>query len=100
MDEESRELRDLLKRVAQLAPSETMRRRALKMRAAAMLPMELVLRRVEGKTIADKARTLGIERQTVHYWVNGETRPNKTMAKKLAAITGYDVEAIRGIPAE
>lgn len=96
-DDNAKEARQLLLRLEKIAPNDAIRHRARQVRARLLLPMELVLRRVPGKSIADKAKTLGVGRQRVHFWMNETTRPNIKMAKKLALITGYDFAAIRGV---
>lgn len=60
------------------------------------LPMQVVIDRVAGDSIAVKARALRVSRQTVYCWLNGVMRPNESQAKRLAAITGFTVEEIRG----
>jgi hypothetical protein len=60
------------------------------------VPMATILDEVPGDSAIEKAKKIGVSRQTYYYWLNGVTRPNKKWAKKLANLTGYDAGAIRG----
>jgi DNA-binding XRE family transcriptional regulator len=59
-------------------------------------PMEVILKKVPGDTIMEQAAAIGISRQAFYAWRNGISRPNMTQAKKLAKMTGFTVEQIRG----
>lgn len=59
------------------------------------IPMSQVLAKMPG-TVADKAKHLGVSRQTVYYWLDGSMRPDEARAKTLAGITGFSVAEIRG----
>jgi predicted transcriptional regulator len=61
------------------------------------LPMSKILERVPGKTIGEKAKSLGVNRATWYVWQSGATRPNIEKAKQLERITGYSVAEIRGV---
>jgi hypothetical protein len=63
------------------------------------IPMAEILDEVPGDNVIEKARKIGVSRQTYYYWLNGVTRPNKKWAKKLASLTGYDAATIRGLAA-
>lgn len=63
-------------------------------RRRASLPMELILSCVPGETIMDKAKRLGVSRQTLYGWLNGAT-PNRKLAAKLMRTTGLSADDIR-----
>ena len=73
-------------------------RRALRLlthlQATSMLA---ILKKVPGASMAQKAKTVGVSRQTLYYWRDGVTRPNKEQARKLSKITGYASDVIRGL---
>ena len=59
--------------------------------------MTVILAQVEGDSIAAKIDAIGIKsRQTYYYWRDGATRPSKKWAKRLAKLTGFSVDEIRG----
>ena len=60
------------------------------------LPMSELLQHVPGNTITERARAIGISRQGYYRWLWGWMRPNVVQAKRLAELTGYPVEEIRG----
>lgn len=60
-------------------------------------PMSVILRKVPGASAVQKAKRIGVTRQTFYYWRDGITRPNKIQAKKLSKITGYASDVIRGL---
>ena len=60
------------------------------------LPMSVILEKVPGATVAQQAKSVGVSRQTMYYWITGVTRPNDIQARKLARITGYERDVIRG----
>lgn len=60
------------------------------------LPLADVLDKIPGDTVVDRAKALGIARQTYYQWLRGVARPNPEQAEKLAKLTGHTVEQIRG----
>ena len=92
------EMLRLAKRMEKLSPNESVSRAALKVqRLLAAVPMVTVLDKVRpGESVAAKARALGVARQTVYYWLDGVTRPNFKQAQRLARLTGFSVDEIRG----
>lgn len=70
--------------------------RVKKIKNRLRLPIQVILERIDGKTMAAKARTIGVSRQTVHCWINGIMRPNETQATRIAGLTGFTVAEIRG----
>jgi hypothetical protein len=60
------------------------------------LPMSVILEKVPGASVAQRAKAVGVSRQTFYYWLTGVTRPNDVQARKLKRITGYECDVIRG----
>jgi hypothetical protein len=58
-------------------------------------PIEEVLNRVPGGTIAARSAVCGVSRQTYYKWLAG-VRPTIKHAAKLQEITGFTVAQIRG----
>jgi len=70
---------------------------ALKLRERLKLPMPLVLGKLwPGTSISEKVRRLGVTRQTYYGWLNGLFRPEGELAKRIAKLTGFDEDEIRG----
>ena len=90
------EARRLIERLVQISPDKGIADRAQKLLHHVKLPMSVVLDKVPGDTIIQKAAALKVTRQTIYYWLYGVTRPKERHAKRLAAITGFDVNEIRG----
>ncbi|HEY2530302.1 MAG TPA: hypothetical protein VGJ20_20590 [Xanthobacteraceae bacterium] len=79
------------------AGDEGTARRALRMRARlTATPMSIILEKVPGASVIEKAKRVGVSRQTFYYWLSGVTRPNIKQARRLATLTGYDADVIRG----
>lgn len=88
---------NLLDRIIEVSTNEKITHQATKMRAKLMLlPMSDVLKKVPGKTLASKARYIGVAKETCHGWYKGAWRPSKETAQKLSKITGYPIEEIYG----
>ena len=51
-------------------------------------PLREVLAKVPGQTVSEKARKVGVSRQTYYMWQRGQARPNATQAARLEEITG------------
>lgn len=58
-------------------------------------PMTKILAKVPGETLADRARAIGVSRQTMYVWQAEQFRPVGNQAKKIAKLTGVRVEHIR-----
>jgi hypothetical protein len=88
----------VVRRLIKSNPGDGVSRAALKLqRMMEVTPMWIILDQVRpGDPVAAKAKAIGVSRQTYYYWMNGTTRPNKKMAKKLASLTEFSVEEIRG----
>ena len=70
--------------------------RAHELRDRLKTPRTMVLAKVPGETVTEKAAAIGITRQAYYAWQAGEYRPNKKQAKRLANLTGFAAEDIRG----
>jgi transcriptional regulator with XRE-family HTH domain len=71
---------------------------AAQIRDRIKVPMPEVLARVPGSTFVEKAAFCGVSRQAYYAWLHGNSRPTGKQAERIAYITGYDVEEIRGKP--
>jgi transcriptional regulator with XRE-family HTH domain len=60
-------------------------------------PLQAIIAMVPGDTLVEKAQKLGVSRQAVYRWFNGTARPNEKQAKKIAKLTGAEVDIIRGV---
>jgi hypothetical protein len=88
---------ELVERLIRMSSDPKVRSRAMRMHSRIKLPMAQVLARVPGESVIDKAKVLGISRQTWYVWQSGATRPNLAKARQLERITGYTVAEIRGV---
>lgn len=53
-----------------------------------LMPMSRVLDRVlPGETVIEKAKRVGVSRNTWYAWYRGEVRPNRHQAKRLEELT-------------
>ena len=88
----------LAERLLEITPDtdEGLLRRVTQIRDRLATPMSIVLAKVPGDTVVDKCRKLGITRQNYYCWLKGEYRPNMKQSKRLAALTGFDADDIRG----
>jgi transcriptional regulator with XRE-family HTH domain len=94
----TREALRLVKTLGKISPDDSVSRAIEKVqRLLTAVPMAAVLDQIRpGEPVAAKAKALGVSRQTYYYWLQGVTRPNKKMAKKLASLTDFSAEEIRG----
>lgn len=88
----------LAERLIKLTPDEEegLLRRALQIRDRLKTPMHAVLAAVQGDTVAEKCKRIGISRQAYYAWLKGEYRPNLKQARRLAYLTDFKFEDIRG----
>jgi DNA-binding XRE family transcriptional regulator len=98
--ERQKEALRLVERLIELEPDVGTLQYACKMRERLKLPMSVVLDKLQQLypelTVMDTAAKLGVSRQAYYGWVNGLARPNAKIAKKLAAMTGFDAADIKG----
>jgi transcriptional regulator with XRE-family HTH domain len=64
--------------------------------AMKLMPMRLVLDKVPGETIRERAKAVGISRNTWYCWYRGEVRPNKRQAERIAKLTGIKPDRFQG----
>ena len=88
----------LVRRLVKSSPDDSVSRAAQKVeRLLTATPMSIILEQVRpGEPIWVKIKALGVARQTYYYWMNGTTRPNKKLAQKIARLTDFSVDEIRG----
>jgi DNA-binding XRE family transcriptional regulator len=58
-------------------------------------PMAAILAKVPGDTLAERARQIGVSRQTMYVWAQERFRPSSEQAAIIAKLTGVPVEQIR-----
>jgi hypothetical protein len=58
--------------------------------------MAEILSRVPGETHRDRAREIGCSFECYYNWLREEVRPNNIFAQRLAEITGFSEDVIRG----
>ena len=76
--------------------TDPQRKQLLRIRhAIACLPMSEVLERVPGRTVVDRAKAIGIARQTYYQWLRGVVTPNRAQARRLARLTNIPFSKIR-----
>lgn len=87
----------LVERLVELDLDEGTTHYAKKMREHLKLPMSVVLAKLwPGIPVLEKCRRLGIARQAYYGWINGLYRPDTKLARRLAQLTGFDEDEIRG----
>ena len=95
--ERQKEALKLVERLIVLSPDVGTLQYARKMREKLKLPMSVVLENLYPEmSVIEKAEKLGVTRQAYYGWLNGLSRPNAKLSKKMAALTGYDAADIRG----
>jgi DNA-binding XRE family transcriptional regulator len=57
-------------------------------------PMAAILAKVPGETLAERARQIGVSRQTMYVWAQERFRPSTEQAATIAKLTGIPVEQI------
>jgi DNA-binding XRE family transcriptional regulator len=57
-------------------------------------PMSAILARVPGETLAERARNVGVSRQTMYVWAQERFRPSSAQAAIIAELTGIPAEEI------
>jgi len=69
---------------------------AIELRNRVATPMHVVLGAVKGHSMAEKAKRIGVSRQTLYTWWRDEARPTHRMAKRLAQLTRIPAHEIMG----
>jgi DNA-binding XRE family transcriptional regulator len=57
-------------------------------------PLADILAKVPGDTLAERARKIGVSRQTMYVWAQERFRPSHAQASIIAELTGIPVEQI------
>jgi DNA-binding XRE family transcriptional regulator len=57
-------------------------------------PMAAILAKVPGDTLAERARQIGVSRQTMYVWAQERFRPSTDQARIIADLTGVPVNQI------
>ena len=88
----------LARKLVKSSPDESVSRAAMKVeRLLTATPMSVILDTLwPTRSNIAKANALGVSKQTFYYWLSVTTRPNKKLAKKIAGLTDFSVEEIRG----
>lgn len=90
-------LQGLLEKVAAHLPDDYSRDKLKQVSyAVALIPMRLVLDKVKGDTTVEKAKLVGVSRNTWYAWHRGEIRPNKHQAARLSELSGVAAEKFQG----
>jgi|SRR5580698_136960 DNA-binding XRE family transcriptional regulator len=58
-------------------------------------PMAAILAKVPGDTLAERARRIGVSRQTMYVWAAEKFRPSTEQAAIIADLTGVPIAQIR-----
>jgi transcriptional regulator with XRE-family HTH domain len=87
----------LIEELIETAVDPGVKLRAMRIRSRIRLPMSQVLAKVPGRTVKEKAKLVGVTRQAWYQWLDGTARPNAARASKLAKLTGYNADEIRGL---
>ena len=69
---------------------------ARELRNRLSLPMGIVIDRIPGDNLRQKAMAAGVSRQTMYTWQRGEVRPTLRHAIKLAELTKLSADRIVG----
>lgn len=57
-------------------------------------PMAEILAKVPGGSLTDRAKKIGVSRQTMYVWASEKFRPTRVQAKRIAKVTGVPIEQI------
>lgn len=58
------------------------------------------LRTSQHRTLEEVGKVAGVEKQTVHGWESGKSKPNLEAIPKLAALFGVTTDALLGVTSE
>lgn len=84
-----------LARLAEIAPFPSFKDDIAAMIHKLDHPMKDILDKVPGDTLAERARTLGVSRQTMYVWAAERFRPSPDQAWIISKLTGVPPEHIR-----
>jgi DNA-binding XRE family transcriptional regulator len=83
-----------LARAIQIAPLPALARDLRAVAHKLRYPLADILAKVPGDTLADRARAIGVSRQTMYVWAQERFRPSTQQAAIIAKLTGIPVEQI------
>jgi DNA-binding XRE family transcriptional regulator len=89
------DFQQVLAAAVQKAPLPALERDLLAVAHKLRYPMAAILAKVPGDTLAERARKIGVSRQTMYVWAQERFRPSNEQAAILAKLTGVPVEQIR-----
>jgi transcriptional regulator with XRE-family HTH domain len=99
MKQENRnEALKLVRQLSKLSPDPGVLQVLSQVQGWIKMPMAEVLAKVPGHNVTEQCRLVGVSRQAWYAWQRGESRPNPQQAKRLAELTGFDADVIRGRP--
>lgn len=86
----------LLDRLLKSGLPPDLQERLVQVQDRILLPMAVVLAKIPGETITEKAKAIGVSRQAYYAWLYGRARPNPKQAVVIGKLTGLPPEQIRG----
>ena len=87
---------ELIEELIAVMPHPRWQRFLREMHQQLQLPMADVLAKVPGESVAEKARFLGVSRNTYYEWQNESFRPSLDQARTLEELTGFPAAQIHG----
>lgn len=84
----------VLASAVQKAPLPALARDLLAVAHKLRYPMADILAKVPGDTLAERARKIGVSRQTMYVWAKEQFRPSSQQAAIIAELTGVPAEQI------
>lgn len=60
-------------------------------------PMKDILEKVPGETLTERAKAIGVSRQTMYVWMHERFRPGLEQATLISELTGIPVWQIRDL---
>jgi transcriptional regulator with XRE-family HTH domain len=95
-DKKTEQALKLIEQLVRISPNPGTAMAAMQMRERLLLPMSVILARVPGDSITERAAKCNVSRQAYYAWLRGMARPSEKQAKRLARLTGYRPEDIVG----
>jgi DNA-binding XRE family transcriptional regulator len=89
-----RDFQQVLATAIQIAPLPAFERDLLAVDHKRRYPMAKILAQVPGDTLAERARQIGVSRQTMYVWAQEKFRPSSGQAAIIAKLTGVPAEQI------
>jgi DNA-binding XRE family transcriptional regulator len=88
------DFQQVLAAAVQKAPLPAIERDLLAVAHKLRYPMAAILAKVPGDTLAERARNIGVSRQTMYVWAQERFRPGSAQAAIIAKLTGIPIEQI------